>query len=710
MKYWQVLSGLLMLFALATGTQAQDDVQIQEFYSLVSPENEFVYFDLFGMEAGTTIYIYAESEAFDTYIGVCDIDCEDIYAENDDINFAAGNVNSALEYTFTADGDYSIFITDCCVSDAEGVFRLVMGFNAPQILDGRGIPTGTPFAIPWEPTYTDLDDTQADISEQGARVQQFYGTITADEPVAYYDIFDAQAGDTLYVYAESDTIDTLIGVCDIDCEEIFIENDDIDFAAGNVNSALEYTFTADGDYSIAVIDCCDESATGDFRLLLGYNDPQILTGDAVPTGSIIAEEYDPVRPPVATTERDESGSCETLELMERPQLSGETLTADTENFRIHYTLTGEDATTEAFVQSVVDYVESTLKVQIEAFGWPLPPNDCGEGGDTRFDFYLMETLDEDIMGYASTGNIIGDNPASERVETWAAYSHLVIDNDFRGMDNPLSVMRATVAHEFNHSIQFGYDVRDALPWYYEATASWIETRALPLDQDATGYTDSVFALADLCIGNVVDDQTGLRIYGEWLLIDSIAQDFGDEAILRLWELVADYEGMDVWYRLLDELQTTPQTVLARYAVRNILRAYPLGDEFPSAVIVEGSINGIGTYTPRFTGLQELSADYLFIRRKGVYTFSIDDPDLSLMIIGIKGNQDTAQVFDLGQRGTVDVTPFSHAYVAILNNAEHDNPDACSFRDWSLQVDDGTGQATVAPISETFDAQFFAPTG
>lgn len=144
------LTALLILFLTTIGINAQDNSEVQEFYGAVSPNNEFVYFDLFDMQAGTILYIYAESDAIDTMIAVCDITCEEVFEDNDDIDFNAGNYNSALAFTFPADGDYSIAVTDCCDETASGEFRLLLGFNAPDVLNGTAVPTGAEIAVPYE--------------------------------------------------------------------------------------------------------------------------------------------------------------------------------------------------------------------------------------------------------------------------------------------------------------------------------------------------------------------------------------------------------------------------------------------------------------------------------------------------------------------------------------------------------------------------------
>ena len=72
----------------------------------------------------------------------------------------------------------------------------------------------------------------------------------------------------------------------------------------------------------------------------------------------------------------------------RVSLSGPALAHDTTNFRIHYTIEGEDATTVEFAQLVGTTMEEVLQIQT-GLGWPLPPPDGTMGGDARFDVYLV---------------------------------------------------------------------------------------------------------------------------------------------------------------------------------------------------------------------------------------------------------------------------------------------------------------------------------
>lgn len=533
------------------------------------------------------------------------------------------------------------------------------------------------------------------------KVQEFTGTIDSDHPRFFYDLFGLEAGQIVYLYAEatSDDLDTYIGIGDIEFEEVFAENDD--YSLSSTNSALEYRIEEAGDYSV-IITRYDDSTSGDYRFLIGINAPDVLTGNAEPTGHEIALLYDEGDVELEATD------CSTLE--ERPELSGPEQIRETENFVIHYTDKGRDGATRLFVDEVEKVMEEVLAIQIDQMGWPLPPSDCGEGGDERFDVYLMELLSENTLGYAQPESLIVDNPDTPETETYAAYSHLVLDNDFVGISDRISVMRATAAHEFNHAIQFGYDLSDAVHWYYEATAVWLETQTFPDDEDATPYVVELFDAPDVCIGSLPAEDS-LRYYAEWIFIDSLARDHGVKIVPDLWKEIAESEGMEPFYDVLEKYDTTPQEVVKRFAIRNLLLDYELADRFYARVHVESNVNGVGEVAPRQSGVQELAVDYLFITRLGQYTFSIDQPNLELIVVGIDQQNDEARVFEIGQEGTVDTTPFSRAYVIVLNTDTFEDPDNCTATDWTLTVEDGASAATFAkPADEVFNAAKFIPAG
>ena len=534
-----------------------------------------------------------------------------------------------------------------------------------------------------------------------ARVQELTGTIDDANDLIFYDLYDLPAGHTLYVYAAatSGNLDTYLMLGDIDFQDIYQEDDD---GGGGTNSALEYLITEGGDYTLAITRY-DETTAGDFRLLIGLDAPEVMTGRAAPTGHELAVYYGAL--PLGAYEVTDCSR-----LAERPVLSGPEQRLETDYFVLHYTVEGRDAATPDFAREVSRMLDRIWKREVLELGWPPPPTDCGEGGDTRYDIYLMDILDEGMLGYSTPESVLGDNPLSHLPEEWAAYSYLVIDNDFSGYRDPFAIMLTTAVHEFNHSIQFGYDIADAGgEWYYEATAVWMETQAFPEVEDATPYVPDLFAYPDLCIGSTPDDPAhDARIYAEWLLIDSLAQDYGPGVVRRLWELIAIYEGMDSFYQLLDELGTTPQAVMQRLAVRNLLLDYDLAASFPGRVRVESVVNGFGQFGPSRSGVQELGVDYVLVTKPLVYTFAVEPPTLTLTLVGVDLAASAAYVFDLGGRGTVDTTPFDFTYLIILNTGVHRDTGSCTMTDWALTVSDGSAESPSQPEGKIWDAAHFVP--
>ena len=53
----------------------------------------------------------------------------------------------------------------------------------------------------------------------------------------------------------------------------------------------------------------------------------------------------------------------------------------------------------------------------------------------------------------------------------------MLDNDYAAdefpTNTPIENLQVTIAHEYFHAVQFGYDIAED-PWFLEATAAWVE--------------------------------------------------------------------------------------------------------------------------------------------------------------------------------------------------------------------------------------------
>lgn len=150
-------------------------------------------------------------------------------------------------------------------------------------------------------------------------VQELTGRIEPGQAIVYD--LDLQAGRTLYAYAEgtSGNLDPFLAVAspDLNASRVRTEfaadvnrslaagqdpllvipeiagryflawNDDTN---GTYDAALQYRVPVDGDYLLIVIGspAKREQTFGDYRLLVGIDAPQVLTGQAEPTGAAVA--------------------------------------------------------------------------------------------------------------------------------------------------------------------------------------------------------------------------------------------------------------------------------------------------------------------------------------------------------------------------------------------------------------------------------------
>ena len=143
------------------------------------------------------------------------------------------------------------------------------------------------------------------------------------------------------------------------------------------------------------------------------------------------------------------------------------------NFCIHRVDSTADAATPA--QAALALVEANAARVFAnvGLGWRDPPND----GNEQVDIYLKELGDQNLFGFAST------DPGQDQQ---SQHSYLVIDDDFDpaqyGGADALESLRITLAHEYTHVLQYGYDVL-ADGWHYESSAVWMEQRMYPAIKD-----------------------------------------------------------------------------------------------------------------------------------------------------------------------------------------------------------------------------------
>jgi hypothetical protein len=305
--HWKYLSLLLILLlalsAIWIPVQAQAQARVQELSGVIDPGGQAVYL-LSDLKQGQHLYVYVEttsgnldpiaalidpnadiaslSEAYQTAVDEAvrqkldpsqAIDAlRDQYSLVWDDDSGEGYA-AAFEYEVPQDGDYQLLISGALSSLGRatfGSYRLLAGLNAPQVLTGIAEPSGEPF------TSLDLEIVQSVV-----RVQEIGGSITQEEPIQRYNLKDLNPGDVLYAYVEATSGDL---------NPILLLRDygDKPLTAGNLSgeaktASLQHPFSERGENIVLDVyagDPAGPARQGDYRLLLGINQPDVLAGSA----------------------------------------------------------------------------------------------------------------------------------------------------------------------------------------------------------------------------------------------------------------------------------------------------------------------------------------------------------------------------------------------------------------------------------------------
>ena len=152
-------------------------------------------------------------------------------------------------------------------------------------------------------------------------------------------------------------------------------------------------------------------------------------------------------------------------------------------FCVHWTDKAKNApVSRAFLDDILDAMASATRSRTTTLGWRTPSPTASSAGAT---------------GSAATARSTSTSPTSARalrlrLDRRAAarqkrYAYLVLDNDYVGFPTPpIQSMQVTVAHEYNHILQFNYDTFQDV-WLFEDTATWAEEQVYPGINDYLNY-------------------------------------------------------------------------------------------------------------------------------------------------------------------------------------------------------------------------------
>ncbi|MFQ6616683.1 MAG: MXAN_6640 family putative metalloprotease [Fidelibacterota bacterium] len=231
-------------------------------------------------------------------------------------------------------------------------------------------------------------------------------------------------------------------------------------------------------------------------------------------------------------------------VQERPVGLDRTFDPPSGFFRLHYTTEGNNGVNPSdldedghpdFINRVSEAFLRAYATVVDSIGLTPPPSDSwysDNGGNERYDIYIYD-LGPNYYGetvperYANNGQ--GDNEKStSRTEKNAFTSYVSIRNNFSGFPKEeIQSIRVTAAHEFFHSVQFGYDGWEAI-WMLEATATWAEDEVFDDVNDNYQYLKQWLQQPHIAL----DEDSSPHWYGSWIFFRYLSEHLGGAGSIR----------------------------------------------------------------------------------------------------------------------------------------------------------------------------------
>ena len=198
---------------------------------------------------------------------------------------SGGGYDAAIVVDIPADGDYLLWIAPAPTSDTFGQYRLLIGLDAPQVLAGDAEQTGDIIAV---------QETSALITSSA--VQQITGTLAAGQTSSFHELNQLGAGETLYAYVEATAGDLkpVLILEDFAGKAVRTGN----FGGQESSASLEFTapeILENYELRIEAFDEGSSRTSGDYRLIVGRNAPEVLEGVADVRGDPILQAAVPVQ-------------------------------------------------------------------------------------------------------------------------------------------------------------------------------------------------------------------------------------------------------------------------------------------------------------------------------------------------------------------------------------------------------------------------------
>lgn len=196
--------------------------------------------------------------------------------------------------------------------------------------------------------------------------------------------------------------------------------------------------------------------------------------------------------------------------------------------------------------SIVDYAHSldtAWQTHVQEFGWAAPPLLLSNPPPGNRYHVRIDSLSGGLYGYvANTGEhagYVGDNPNTYWNDYDAYATCIVLNNNYSSFPSPPQAsLDSTTAHEFHHTIQFGYGALGGSftpdTVFIEASATWMEDEIFDDSNDNYNYLWPSF---NTCMGEYAASP-----YAYWVTLRGLTEQYGtgltggsEQIMQEFWE-------------------------------------------------------------------------------------------------------------------------------------------------------------------------------
>lgn len=205
------------------------------------------------------------------------------------------------------------------------------------------------------------------------------------------------------------------------------------------------------------------------------------------------------------------------------------------------------------IQDYAESLEGAWNKEITRFDWATPPVYTPNPAPNRKYHVRIDELSPVLYGFVSNGGShagsVGNNPNTAWHDRDADASCMVLNRDYSNFPGtPRKALDATTAHEFNHSIQFGYGALSGPnapdDVFVEGGATWMEDEVYDGSNDNYNYLWPTFQ-DDM--GEYEDSP-----YPYWVTFRGITERYGagvagggENVMQDFWEITSRNQGSNL---------------------------------------------------------------------------------------------------------------------------------------------------------------------